>query len=56
MTSKATRFPLLRRLGKWLLVSLGLLCILLAAALGIFRLLLGQIPEYETELKAWVAE
>ena len=29
--------------------------ILLAVALGVFRLLLGQIPEYQDEIKAFVA-
>ena len=46
---------LVKRLLRSLLVGLGVLVILLALALGTFRLLIAQIPEYQTELKAWVA-
>ena len=46
----------IRRLSKALLVILGGLAILLAVALGVFRLLVVQLPEYQTELKGWVAE
>jgi uncharacterized protein (TIGR02099 family) len=46
---------LVKRLLRSLLVGLGVLIILLALALGTFRLLIAQIPEYQTELKAWVA-
>ena len=56
MTERVSRFPVLRRLGKWLIVAVGILSILLATALGVFRLLLGQVPEYQDELKAWVAD
>jgi uncharacterized protein (TIGR02099 family) len=44
-----------KRLGKTLLVTGGVAVILLALALGVFRLLLGQIPEYQDEIKAFVA-
>jgi len=55
MSSAAARPTILRRLAGMLLVTLGVLAILLAVALGVFRLLIGQIPEYQAELKAWVA-
>ena len=50
------RRTLIRRLAKGVFVTLGVVAILLAVALGVFRLLIGQIPEYQSELKAWVAE
>ena len=56
MSSKRNRSRPLRRLSKILVVSLGGVAILLAVALGVFRLLVAQIPEYQTELKEWVAE
>ena len=48
--------PLLRRIVKVLFVTFSSAAILLAVALGVFRLLIGQIPEYQAELKAWVAD
>jgi uncharacterized protein (TIGR02099 family) len=56
MNAKPARLPLLRRLGRILYVTLGVVAILLAVGLGLFRLLVGQIPAYQNELKAWVAE
>jgi uncharacterized protein (TIGR02099 family) len=41
---------LLRRL----LAAAGIAVIVVALALGTFRLLLAQLPEYQAELKAWV--
>lgn len=46
----------LRRLSKIVFAALGGLAILLAVALGVFRLLVAQIPEYQTEFREWVAE
>jgi uncharacterized protein (TIGR02099 family) len=45
----------MQRLGRALIVSFGVVAILLAVALGLFRLLLAQIPEYQDEIKAFVA-
>ena len=45
----------LRSLSKVLFVTLGGSAILLAVALGVFRLLVAQIPSYQTELRDWVA-
>lgn len=47
---------LMRRIGRILLATIGGLAILLAVALGLFRLVVGQIPEYQNEIKAWVAD
>ncbi|MDX1561716.1 MAG: hypothetical protein R3305_02260, partial [Gammaproteobacteria bacterium] len=47
---------MLRRIVKVLFVTFSSAAILLAVALGVFRLLIGQIPEYQAELKAWVAD
>ena len=46
----------MRRLFKYLFVAVGTVAILLAVGLGLFRLLIAQIPDYQTELKAWVAD
>jgi uncharacterized protein (TIGR02099 family) len=46
---------LLRRVSKVLFATLGGIAILLAVALGVFRLLVAQIPEYQTEIKQRVA-
>jgi uncharacterized protein (TIGR02099 family) len=56
MSGKPNRTRPLRRLSKILFAVLGGIAILLAVALGLFRLLVAQIPEYQTELKEWVAE
>jgi len=56
VTQETQRYRLLRRLGKALFVTVGVVAILLAVALGVFRLLIAQIPDYQNELKAWVAD
>ena len=56
MEVKLKRGRPIRRLSKVLFTILGGFAILLAVALGVFRLLVAQIPEYQTELKDWVAE
>lgn len=56
MKSESKALSPLRRFGKYLLSFCGVLVILAALALGVFRLMIAQIPEYQTELKAWVAE
>jgi uncharacterized protein (TIGR02099 family) len=55
MTEQTARVGWLGRSIKTLFGIVGGLAILLALALGVFRLLVAQIPEYQTELKAWVA-
>jgi uncharacterized protein (TIGR02099 family) len=45
----------LNKLAKRLLVVLGVVVILLAVAVGAFRLFIAQLPSYQTELTAWVA-
>ena len=47
-------FTLIELLVVIAIISL-LLAILLAVALGVFRLLVAQIPSYQTELRDWVA-
>ena len=47
---------LLKKFAKRLLFGFGILVILLAIALGTFRVLIAQIPSYQAELQAWVAE
>lgn len=49
-------WKLARQIAKRLLVAGGILLILLAMAVGAFRLLVTQLPSYQSELKAWVAE
>jgi len=56
MSSKSDRNRPLRRLSKILFAALGGLAILLAVALGLFRLAVAQIPSYQVEIKSWVAE
>jgi uncharacterized protein (TIGR02099 family) len=55
MIAAVTRPTLIQRLGRVLIVSFGLVVIVLAVALGLFRFALGQIPEYQDEIKAFVA-
>lgn len=55
MKSGGASASLFRRLGRWLFVGLGVLAILAAVALGAFRLLIGQIPAYQSEIKAFVS-
>ena len=45
----------LNKLGKWLLVTLGVLVILLAIGVGAFRVFVARAPDYQAELQAWVA-
>ncbi|MBN1238175.1 MAG: hypothetical protein JXB36_06720, partial [Gammaproteobacteria bacterium] len=42
------------RLARGLLFAAGVTVIVLAIALGTFRLMLAQLPAYQAELKAWV--
>ncbi len=46
---------LLRRLLKFLAYSAAALVILLAVAVGLFRLFLPRLPEYQEEIKAWAS-
>jgi uncharacterized protein (TIGR02099 family) len=55
MPQKREPKPLLRRVCKALFATLGGIAILLAVALGVFRLLVAQIPEYQAEIKERVA-
>jgi uncharacterized protein (TIGR02099 family) len=56
MSTRQTRIHPLRRLTKIVFAALGGIAILLAVALGLFRLLVAQIPEYQTEFREWVAD
>ncbi|MEM8816350.1 MAG: YhdP family protein [Pseudomonadota bacterium] len=47
---------LLKRLIKFLAYTLAGAVILLAIAVGLFRLFLPKLPEYQDELKAWVSQ
>ena len=55
MNTEPNRRRPLHRLSKVLFAVLGSMAILLAVALGLFRLLVAQIPGYQTELRDWVA-
>ena len=55
MKDKRNSIRPIRRLSKILFATLGGVAILMAVALGVFRLLVAQIPEYQTEIKNWVA-
>ncbi|MFQ5546731.1 MAG: YhdP family protein [Woeseia sp.] len=46
---------LLQRLAKYLAYSLAAVVILLAVAVGLFRLMLPRLPEYQEEIKAWAS-
>ena len=46
----------LRRLLKRLLTALGVVLILLAISIGAFRLLVTQLPSYQSEIQAWASE
>ena len=48
-------WSLLNKLAKRLLVVVGVVVIVLAVAVGAFRLFIAQLPSYQTELTAWVA-
>jgi uncharacterized protein (TIGR02099 family) len=47
---------LLAKIATRLLAALGVLVILLAIAVGGFRLLIMRLPAYQSELQAWVAD
>jgi uncharacterized protein (TIGR02099 family) len=51
-----TTHSLLTKLVKRLLVGLGALVILLAVAVGGFRLLVSRLPAYQADVRAWVAD
>jgi uncharacterized protein (TIGR02099 family) len=55
MNTEPKRRRPLRRLSKALFAVLGSVAILLAVGLGVFRLLVAQIPGYQIELRDWVA-
>jgi uncharacterized protein (TIGR02099 family) len=44
---------LLKRLAKYVAYFAAAIVILLALAVGLFRLMLPQLPEYQEEIKAW---
>jgi uncharacterized protein (TIGR02099 family) len=46
---------LLRRLAKFLAYTAGGILILLAVAVGLFRLFLPRLPEYQEDIKAWAS-
>ena len=46
---------LLRRLLKFVAYTAATIVILLAIAVGLFRLLLPRLPEYQDEIKAWAS-
>ena len=47
---------IVRRIGKTLAYALAGLVILLAIAVGLFRLFLPRLPEYQDEIKAWASD
>lgn len=47
---------ILQRLFKYLAYAAAGLVILLAVAVGLFRLFLPRLPEYQDEIKAWASE
>ena len=46
---------LLRRLAKFLAYTAGGILILLAVAVGLFRLFLPRLPEYQEDIKVWAS-
>lgn len=48
--------PVLRRLWRWVAGSFAALVILLAVALGLFRLMLPQIPAYHAQIEQWASK
>ena len=46
----------LKRLFKFLAYTAAGIVILLAVAVGLFRLFLPKLPEYQEELKAWASQ
>ncbi|MFQ6005768.1 MAG: YhdP family protein [Woeseia sp.] len=46
---------LLQSLAKYLAYALAAVVILLAVAVGLFRLMLPRLPEYQEEIKAWAS-
>ncbi len=44
---------LLKRLAKYLAYFAAAIVILLAVAVGLFRLMLPRLPEYQEEIKQW---
>ncbi len=55
-TSSAPRRSVRRRVLRWTFGVLAALIVLLAMALGALRLMLIQVPEYRTQIQAWVNE
>lgn len=47
---------LFKKIARRVLAGLSAVVIVLALALGAFRLLIAQLPSYQSELKAWVAD
>ena len=47
---------ILQRLFKYLAYAAAGVVILLAVAVGLFRLFLPRLPEYQDEIKAWASE
>ena len=45
-----------KKLMKWLASTVAVLIILLAIAVGAFRLLLPKLPEYQAQIKVWAEE
>ncbi|NNF52041.1 MAG: hypothetical protein HKN59_06355, partial [Gammaproteobacteria bacterium] len=48
--------PALRRLWRWIAGSFAGLVIILAVALGLFRLMLPQIPAYHAQIEDWASK
>ena len=46
---------LLKRLAKFLAYFTAAIVILLAIAVGLFRLMLPRLPEYQEEIKDWAS-
>ncbi len=46
----------LRKLWRWLAGSFAALVILLAVAVGLFRLLLPQVPAYHAQIESWASK
>ena len=45
----------LRRLTKYIAYLAAVIVILLAIAVGLFRLFLPRVPEYQDEIKGWAS-
>ncbi|MGC3979982.1 MAG: hypothetical protein QM808_01840 [Steroidobacteraceae bacterium] len=54
--TNVTQVSRLRRIAKWLALSLGALIVLIALLLGAFTLVMTRMPEYRAQVQTWLSK